>query len=267
MGLWHRIRRAIGLRALYRELIGILGREQAEKLALAWHNQSGPVSLNVPGIPVPITVGPNDGFLVVELFGWRVYDFDLELPVKWILDAGANIGLASVFFACKYPQAQILAVEPDPENCELFRRNTASFPNVRLFQSGVWHRPCRVVCRNPTAEKFSLQFEEVERDAAHGVEAFPISHFLDEAGAARLDILKMDIEGAERAVFAADCANWLRNTRLVFVETHSREDQRVVCPRLEQTGFTRRAQHHWRWMPGPETVYTYQASGPAAAAG
>jgi hypothetical protein len=58
-----------------------------------------------------------------EVFLDRDYDFPVRDNVKYIVDAGANIGLASIFFANKYPDAKIIAIEPEKENFLLLKRN------------------------------------------------------------------------------------------------------------------------------------------------
>ena len=46
---------------------------------------------------------------------------------KVILDAGANIGLSSVYFANRFPNAQVFALEPENSNYELLSVNTENF--------------------------------------------------------------------------------------------------------------------------------------------
>ena len=60
---------------------------------------------------------------------------------KTILDAGANIGLASTFFALHFPNATIVAVEPDPGNFKMLEINTMRFGNVHRVNSGLWSKP------------------------------------------------------------------------------------------------------------------------------
>ena len=56
---------------------------------------------------------------------------------KFIIDAGANIGLATLFFKFHYPNATVVAIEPESKNCELYRKNTAHYKNVHLLQGGL----------------------------------------------------------------------------------------------------------------------------------
>lgn len=265
MGILAGIHRQIGLLHLYWEETRLMGAAQANKLARAWKTRTSPVELTLPGVPAPLWVGPDDGFLLVEIFRWHIYDAGLAGPVRLILDLGANIGLASVYFAMKYPQATIVAVEPDDANCRLFRQNTAPFANVRLIQGGVWHREARLVCRNPEAEKFSLQFEE-SGEASAGLSAYPVPHFVREGGGGPIDILKMDVEGAEVRILSGDCSAWLPLARVVFVEAHGPEAEKTVESSLRRHGLALARSHHWRWSSGTERMFTYRAPARAGAA-
>src|SRR3954467_990969 len=44
------------------------------------------------------------------------YDLPIDPPPRTIIDAGAHVGLASIWFARHYPEARIVAVELEPEN-------------------------------------------------------------------------------------------------------------------------------------------------------
>jgi len=58
------------------------------------------------------------------------YAVELDRPPKVIVDAGANVGLASIFFSALWPEARIVAVEADPSTFRRLKENTASLRNV-----------------------------------------------------------------------------------------------------------------------------------------
>lgn len=136
---------------------------------------------------------------------------------RFIIDAGANIGLASVYFARLFPQAKIVALEPSEENYQLLRRNVAPYPNVICLQAALWHEPGVVKIANPAAEAWAFQCQA----ATDGVPALTVPLLMQRYGAASIDILKVDIEGAEREVFAQSC-DWLERVRVLCVELHDR---------------------------------------------
>jgi tRNA G46 methylase TrmB len=65
-----------------------------------------------------------------QVFIDKEYDFLVKKQPKVIVDAGANIGLASIYFANKYPDAKIIAIEPEQSNFELFKENVAPYPHI-----------------------------------------------------------------------------------------------------------------------------------------
>jgi hypothetical protein len=68
-----------------------------------------------------------------------------QLPINTIFDIGSNIGLAAIRLSHAFPQAQIYAVEPAPDNFRLLERNMA-INNISavLLRTGVWHKAARL---------------------------------------------------------------------------------------------------------------------------
>lgn len=50
------------------------------------------------------------------------YAWDTAVRPRVIVDAGANIGLASLFFANKYADAKIIAIEPEEHNFKILKK-------------------------------------------------------------------------------------------------------------------------------------------------
>ncbi|MBV9296855.1 MAG: FkbM family methyltransferase, partial [Acidobacteriaceae bacterium] len=101
--------------------------------------------LRVPGYSTPIVIrGGNgsDGLVFYQIFVRRDYDVvaDLADP-ELIIDGGANIGLASLYFLNKYPNVRIIAVEPDSANLEICRQNLRPFTDrVSLVEGALWSK-------------------------------------------------------------------------------------------------------------------------------
>jgi len=100
----------------------------------------------IEGLEYPVTLRQNtlDTFVAHEIFGHKFYDasmknsrhyddyieiFNVREP-KYILDAGGNIGLAAIFFAATYPNAQIITVEPDKDNYFILSENIRRYKNI-----------------------------------------------------------------------------------------------------------------------------------------
>lgn len=85
------------------------------------------LEIRLRSLPHSLTIRPTkaDTLVLWQTFGVRQCDVKLPYIPKVIIDAGANIGATAIFFALKYPFAQIISVEPDGWNCALARVNTA----------------------------------------------------------------------------------------------------------------------------------------------
>ena len=88
--------------------------------------------------PVYIRENSSDTAVFNQVFYRNEYNIELKEEPEIIIDCGANIGLASVYFANKYPGALIIAIEPEPSNYEMLIKNTANYSNIHCHNNGVW---------------------------------------------------------------------------------------------------------------------------------
>lgn len=134
-----------------------------------------------------------------------------------IIDCGANIGLFSLLVSSMYPQAKIIAVEPEEANYEMLRRNLSSQKDVVLLKRGVWSKNCKLsVQARGTGEWGFKVVEDVNGD----VEAISIADIIRENNLSNIDVLKMDIEGSEFNVFTEGELVWLDICKMLVIETH-----------------------------------------------
>jgi FkbM family methyltransferase len=135
-----------------------------------------------------------------------------------IIDAGANIGASAVYFAAKIPSARIVAIEPSIENFELLKRNTEGLDvDLRLAALGVGAGSVRVV--DPGLSHWGYRTERVEAEAS-SVAVLSMNEIYNSYDQKFFPLLaKIDIEGAEKEVFAQD-TQWVRKTPLIVVEPH-----------------------------------------------
>jgi len=144
------------------------------------------------------------------------------LSPQLIIDLGAYTGLSALYYSEKYPQAKIICVEPEESNFKLLKNNTNNNPNLTLIHAGVWSKDCGLVLENPTAEKWSFIFREAKLHEKIDVEAVTVHSLLDTTNFDKIDLLKIDIEGAEKQLFAENTHLWLNKVNVLVIELHDR---------------------------------------------
>src|SRR5687768_3676011 len=98
--------------------------------------------VHLPNIKAPVHLRPgtSDSGVFGQIFLKHEYDLNLGFEPKVIIDGGANIGLSSVYFKNKYPNAKIIAIEPDEDNFEMLRKNTATYSDIHIKKAGLWSK-------------------------------------------------------------------------------------------------------------------------------
>lgn len=167
---------------------------------------------------IAIRPGTADQRVFDEVFVAREYDIDVADPTV-ILDAGAHIGLASVFFAERFHSATVIAIEAEAANFDLLCKNASSYPRIRPMHAGLWSRSTWLRIENPEAATWS--FRVVESDRPTDIRAVSIADVMQLHGVDHIDILKMDIEGAELEVLTHN-AEWLSSVGNLLIELHDR---------------------------------------------
>lgn len=185
-------------------------------------------------LPHPLYFRPKnreDKYSFYELFLQKQYHFNFDFSPEYIIDAGANIGYASVYFSNRYPNAKIIALEPDTNNFKLLLKNTQNYPNVTPVQCALWKDREGVNISNPNAGNRGYMVDNQSNEIpSHTVESL-----MKEFSLPRIDILKMDIEGAEQEVFESN-ADWLNHTAALFIELHDRMRPYSSVPFFKEIG-------------------------------
>lgn len=143
----------------------------------------------------------------------------IERPV--IIDGGAHIGLAAVWFALTYPEAEVIAIEPQAGNFALLQRNTAGLP-VNPVRAALGERIARGRVTDTGEGNWAYQVEPLTagRFGTDDVMIFPITGFLEPG---RSFIVKLDIEGAEAEVLRNPA--WVEQVPVVILEQHAWADR------------------------------------------
>jgi len=119
-----------------------------------------------------------------------------------ILDGGGNIGMASTVFAFLYPEADIITIEPEKQNCLMAKYNTATFPFVHVQCNGLWSSETTVTLQPGGDEKsWGCKVVETPADTPDSSKTATIQSLLTQHGLMGFDYAKIYIEGAEYSVF------------------------------------------------------------------
>jgi len=129
------------------------------------------------------------------------------LEVETILDLGANVGLTAAYLGAIYPNARILAVEPDPASFQLLKRNTETLgARVHALQAAFWIRdePLTWSAQQFRDGRHWARAVEPTGNGRDSIDVVTPADALSRLGVARADFAKVDIEGAEAAFFATE---------------------------------------------------------------
>ncbi|MBL7929213.1 MAG: FkbM family methyltransferase [Bacteroidia bacterium] len=170
-----------------------------------------------------------------NIFVNECYRFKTSSTKPVIIDCGANLGLSVSWFARNYPGSSIIAFEPDPLLFGILQHNAqANNINADLRNEAVWNT-------NSELKFFSSkkQNAQIADSGTETVKAVRLKEILETYS--QIDLLKIDIEGAEYAVIA-DCRNELHRVKHVFVECHFKDGNMsevlALLQQLQKSGFS-----------------------------
>jgi FkbM family methyltransferase len=142
-------------------------------------------------------------FLYREIFMRNIYYFKSKKKNPLIIDCGANIGIATLFFKWLYPRSTIYTIEADKETFALLEKNIKQnkFKNIHLHNIAVWGKKEKINFyidkTNPGWLTMSTLKERLPKDKIT-VDAMPLSTFIPKN--TQIDFLKMDVEGIETKI-------------------------------------------------------------------
>ncbi len=181
--------------------------------------------LRIPELkhPFKLRVNTSDTTVFYQIFSDREYDNPIDFTPNVIVDAGANIGLTSLFYANKYPNAKIYSIEPDKENFETLQFNTNNYSNITCLNYGLWHQDTSLrVSDKFQGGKWAMVVEEIDTEEPGSIKAISLNSLISQFQLNQIDILKMDIESAEFEVFSKHFELWIPKTKMMIVELHDR---------------------------------------------
>jgi FkbM family methyltransferase len=187
----------------------------------------GPLSqILIPGLPYPFHFrhGTSDIPVIRQIFVRREYLMLEELKdVKTILDVGANIGAAAVYLLHLFPDAKLIAIEPAPGNFAVLQKNLASYQGrATAVPAALWSSETNLQIQRGAFRDgldWSIQVKPADPATSATVPGITMPQLLASQNLDQIDLLKIDIEGAERELFAAR-TTWLSQVRTICIELH-----------------------------------------------
>ncbi|HWH85106.1 MAG TPA: FkbM family methyltransferase [Burkholderiaceae bacterium] len=210
------------------------------------------IAFDVPALSRPIfmRVPSSDVDVYEQVFLDTEYRFDVKQDPRVIIDAGANIGLASIYFANRFPAARIYAIECEASNFRLLERNAAQYPNIVPIHAALWDQDGEIEIVDPGLGEwgFMTATKNEGSRASALVRSMTMASVMREYRIDHVDILKIDIEGAELEVLTAS-AEWIDRVDTVIAELHDR--LKAGCERSFASATTKFPR---RWQRG-ENAY------------
>jgi len=175
--------------------------------------------------------GAADFVTFLELFVNGEYAPAIDLvqpPIRWIIDLGGNVGLATAYFHQHWPHANLVTVEPDPANARTAQKTLGPLiasGKVKFHQNfiGSHERYAQIVPGGGGGSnelKLGTSLTKAAQLAHASVaQVITMSSLLDEYRIEFIDLLKCDIEGGEAELFE-DCSHWIKKVRFLVVELH-----------------------------------------------
>lgn len=157
-----------------------------------------------------------------EIFISKIYNLELTFNPVNIIDAGANVGFASLFFKIKYPKSEIVALEIDDNNTSTAKKNLQNYNSIDFINKGLYYKNGKFKVENPYNATNSFVLKEVNDNSDFDLESITIDQIIKNKKWDYIDILKMDIEGAEKELFESNYESWLPKVKVIFIETHDR---------------------------------------------
>jgi len=195
------------------------------------------IKLNIPVAGMNVSVAArrypsSDLGILFQVLGKNEYQPVIDLLRKKvnsnaeirIVDAGANVGYASLFFKASFPNAKILSIEVDTSNFLQIQRNfdLNNFTSLIPIKKALWKRQANLEIKRDFRDQTECSYYVEEVDLNTGLEGNSLDDFLKDQEWDFIDILKIDIEGSERYLFESNelADRLLSKTKLLAIEIH-----------------------------------------------
>ena len=161
-----------------------------------------------------------------------------------LVDAGSNVGFASIYLNEFISIERTIAIEPSAENSNNLKSNFQlnSFNNIKIYETGLWEKKTRLKLDKNFRDgrEWSFRLIETKANDPEGFDCISIQDIFNEENISFIDILKIDIEGGEKEVFKAfeSHPDLLKKIQFIAIEIHDEvADRKKINQQLMDAGF------------------------------
>ncbi len=176
----------------------------------------------IPGIKHEIYIRPHtkDVDTLFHILVEQELNINSKNKPQVIIDAGAFAGFSSIYFANVFPEATIIAIEPDIENFSQLTINTKKYSNIIRINKALWHTDGLAL--NLSVDNSHLGSHISNHKTGQKIESISLNYLVKKYNIKSIDLLKIDIEGAEKEIFRKN-TDWLAITKKILIELHDRK--------------------------------------------
>lgn len=162
--------------------------------------------------------GTSDIACYRQIFMDGEYEIPIPFEPKIILDLGANIGLFALRMQEKFQHCRIIAVEPEIGNFKQLQKNTHKLKNIKTYNKAIWSHSGELFIEMST-NLGEWGASTTTSPSNQKIEAITINNLFELESIELIDVVKIDIEGAEEKVFE-NAEEWISKTRIIIIELH-----------------------------------------------
>ena len=178
--------------------------------------------VRIAGQSIAMALRPyaGDFFVWHEVFGGRFYEIPdvLRSRVRTVLDLGAHVGMTALFQLDALPGVRVVCVEPSPHNAALLRENLQTFSDRTTVVEGAIGGQSGEVHLDVGGWSWGGRIGAAS-GAGYPVRCYTVDEIMTKTRLESIDLMKIDVEGAEAAVFAK-CDSWIGAVGSIMIEIH-----------------------------------------------
>ena len=213
-----------------------------------------PGTLKIDG--QPIVYGDLHSFFhqAYQIYVQKLYDLEPQKPIRSILDCGAHIGLASIYYAGRFHEAVIHGFEADQDLCRMAVTNVRQLNlsnRIHLHPAAVWTDDRGIGFDQTGDDSGAVSIDSSVRVPSVSLKEWIMTH--------DVDLIKMDIEGAEYKVLE-DCKEVMEKVPYILLEAHqfgrNEGNLHEILSYLTEVGFQTGLGdfHPATWIPQPHLL-------------